>query len=108
MVKILQAVVLPSLCRSPGWEAHYNANSGSYNCNYRGTFSIVLLAAVDAECRSIYMLAAMEDLQMVGFSTDAAYTKHWKLALLCFPRQYLYLVGHRKFPIPFLQIMHLL
>jgi hypothetical protein len=53
------------------------------------------------------MLAAMEDLQMVGFSTDAAYTKHWKLTLLCFPPQYLYLVRHRQFPISLLQIMHL-
>jgi len=28
------------------------------------------------------MLAAMEELQMVGFSTDGAYKKHWELALL--------------------------
>jgi hypothetical protein len=48
-------VELPSLCRSPGWEAHCNASSGSYYCNYKGKFSIVLLAVVDAEYKSMYV-----------------------------------------------------
>ena len=46
---------LPSLCRSPGWEAHFNTNSDSYYCKYKGTFSILLLAVIDAEYKSIYV-----------------------------------------------------
>jgi hypothetical protein len=49
------------------------------------------------------MLAAMEEFQMVGYSTDAAYTKHWKLELLSFHSQYIYLVGHSQFPTSLLQ-----
>jgi hypothetical protein len=53
------------------------------------------------------MLAAMVEFQMEGFSIDAAYTMNWKLALLSFPLQYLYLGGHSQFHISLLQVMHL-
>jgi len=54
------------------------------------------------------MLAAMVEFQMVGFAIDAAYTMDWKLALLSFPLQYLYLGRHSQFHISLLQMMHLL
>jgi hypothetical protein len=54
------------------------------------------------------MLAAMVEFRTEGFSIDAAYTMHWKLALLSFPLQYLYLGGHSQFHISLLQMMHLL
>jgi len=47
------------------------------------------------------MLAAMVEFQTEGFSTDAAYTMHWKLALWSFLLQYLYLGGHNQFHIYF-------
>jgi len=54
------------------------------------------------------MLAGMAEFQMEGFSINAAYTMHWKLALWSFPLQYLYLGGHSQFHISLLQMMHLL
>ena len=57
-------------------------------------------------CSCIQMLAATEECPMVWFPTDAAYTKHWKLALQV-SLQYLYLVRHSQFPVSLLQMMHL-
>jgi hypothetical protein len=54
------------------------------------------------------MLAAMVEFQTKGFSIDAAYTMHWKLALLGFPLRYLYLGGHSQFHISLLRMMRLL
>jgi hypothetical protein len=84
-------------------------NSGSFYYNYKGTFSIALLAVVDVDYKFLYFnVAAMVAFQTEGFSIDAAYTKHWKLALLSFPLQYLYLGGHSQFHISLWQMMHLL
>jgi hypothetical protein len=56
----------------------------------------------------ILVLAAMEEFQMKGFSINAAYTVHWKLVLLSFPLQHLYLCRHSQFHMSLLQMMHLL
>jgi len=99
-------VELPSLCRSPGWEAHYNANSGSYNCNYKGTFSTVLLAVVDPAYKSMYVGCNGRASDGGLFNRCSLY-QALETGIAMLPPTIPYLVGHCQFPISLLQIMHL-
>jgi len=74
------------------------ANSGSYYYNCKGTFSIMLLAVADAEYKFLNVdVGCNGRVSDGGVFIDAAYTMHWKLALLSFPLQNLYL-GRQPVP----------
>jgi len=83
------------------------ANSDNYYYNYIGTFSIVLLAVVDAEYKFLYVDVGCNARVSNGGVLNRCSWMHWKLSLLRFPLQYLYLGGHSQFHISLLQIMHL-
>jgi hypothetical protein len=84
------------------------ANSGGYHYKYTGTFSIVLLAVVDAECKFMYV-----DIGCSGRVSDGeVFYNRCSLYLALetgiskLTPQYLYLVRHSQFPISLLQTVH--
>jgi len=77
--------------------------------NYKGTFSIVLLAVIDAEYKFLYVDVGCNGRVSDGGNFDRCSLNHaLETGTVELPLQYFYLGGHGQFRISLLQMMHLL